>query len=360
VAPALISPSAFSEIGLVARVLPATLAFNTFGFECRLGEESPRADFLVLARASWGRDSLAGLHPAGSLPEYLMDEPIWQRVQDFGARWADPASPLHGAVYNIWLEFDVDGSVGAIPVPSVFFGLPANGADEVEEEVFENVLEDARETTVKALRLLAGTELPPRVLETLTDCFRVLSPPGYVFQVGLMMSRGAEAVRLCIHLGTLERAVEYLAEVGWPGSETDLRGVLGPVARIVDRVCLDIDAGETIHPKIGLECYFDGNRQPRTDPRWGTLLDLLLMNGLCTPEKREALLVYPGYVDETTATVPWPEAPRRASRLLDGRSLSTFVRSLHHVKISYQPGERPEAKAYLAANHHWHTPSSHG
>jgi hypothetical protein len=84
------------------------------------------------------------------------------------------------------------------------------------------------------------------------------------------------------------------------------------------------------------------------------------MNGLCTPEKREALLVYPGYVDETTATVPWPEAPRRASRLLDGRSLSTFVRSLHHVKISYQPGERPEAKAYLAANHHWHTPSSHG
>ncbi len=195
------------------------------------------------------------------------------------------------------------------------------------------------------------------MLETLAGCFRALSPSEHVFQVGLMMSRGTEAVRLCIQLDTLERAVEYLAEVGWSGSGTDLRGVLEPVARIVDRVCLDIDAGETVHPKVGLECYFNGNRQPRTEPRWAELLDLLVADGLCTPEKREALLAYPGYADERTATVPWPEAPRQASRLLGGRSLSTFVRALHHVKISYHPDEPPEAKAYLAANHHWHMPS---
>ena len=30
--------------------------------------------------------------------------------------------------------------------------------------------------------------------------------------------------------------------------------------------------------------------------------------------------------------------------------------SLHYVKIVYQPGEPLEAKAYLAGNHHWHTP----
>lgn len=354
VPPALISPSAFSNINSFARVLPETLALNTFGFECRLGEKNPGADFLVLATASQGRDSLAGLHPASVLPNYLMDDPIWQRVQDFGARWADPASPLHGAVDNVWLEFDVDGPASSIPVPSVFFGLPANGA---EGEVSEQALEGARRTTVSALRFLSGAEVPPPVLETLTGCFGALSPPEHVFQVGLMMSRGAKAVRLCIQLGTLERAVEYLAGLGWVGSRADLRGVLGPVARIVDRVCLDIDAGETVHPKVGLECYFDGNRQPRTEPRWGVLLDHLVANGLCTPEKRKALLVYPGYTDEKTATVPWPASPRRASRLLGGRSLSTLVRSLHHVKISYHPDEPPEAKAYLAANHHWHTPT---
>jgi hypothetical protein len=86
--------------------------------------------------------------------------------------------------------------------------------------------------------------------------------------VGLMMSHGAEAVRLCIHLGTLKRAVEYLAGIGRPGGGADLRGVLGPVAQIVDRVCLDVDAGEAVLAKIVLECYFDGNRQPRTELRW--------------------------------------------------------------------------------------------
>jgi hypothetical protein len=39
-------------------------------------------------------------------------------------------------------------------------------------------------------------------------------------------------------------------------------------------------------------------------------------------------------------------------------SLSIFIRSIHYVKIVYQPGERLEAKAYLAGNHHWHTPAS--
>jgi hypothetical protein len=45
VPPELISPSAFSDINSVARVLPATLAYNPFIFECHLGEMAPRADF---------------------------------------------------------------------------------------------------------------------------------------------------------------------------------------------------------------------------------------------------------------------------------------------------------------------------
>ena len=96
VPPALISPSAFSDIDSVARVLPASLAYNTFGFECRLGEKIPRADFLVLAGASHGRDSLAGLHPTSTLPARLMTDPIWRRVDDFAVRWAE-TQKLDGA-----------------------------------------------------------------------------------------------------------------------------------------------------------------------------------------------------------------------------------------------------------------------
>jgi hypothetical protein len=355
VSPSLISPSAFSAISSVARVLPPTLAYNTFGFECRLGEELPRADFLVLATTSCGRESLSGLHPTGTLPADLMADPVWRRVRDFSAYWAEPSSPLYHAVDNVWLEFDIDGPVSDVPVPSVFFGLLANVQRDVTHEVNVDRYQATAET---AIRLLAGSESQPRMLETLSYCFHALSPEEQVFQVGLMLSRGAGAVRLCIRLRSVERIVEYLARVGWPGDEAELRGVLDPLARSVDRVLLDIDVGESVGAKIGLECYFDGNRQPGREPRWGTFLNSLVLQGLCKVDKREALLAYPGYVDQNLEGMPWPAALRRASQLLGGRSLSTFVRSLHHVKIVYRPGDLPEAKAYLAGNHHWHTPTS--
>ena len=129
VPPELISPSAFSDIDRVARVLPATLAYNTLDFECRLAEKAPQADFSVLATASYGRDSLAGLHPTSTLPARLMTEPIWRRVADFAVRWADPSSPLYRAVDNVWLEFDVDGAPPVIPIPSVFFGPQPSGQE---------------------------------------------------------------------------------------------------------------------------------------------------------------------------------------------------------------------------------------
>jgi hypothetical protein len=361
VPPELISPSAFCDIASVARVLPATLAYNMLGFECRLAEMAPRADFSVLAGASYGRESLAGLHPTSTLPARLMTDPIWRRVYDFAVRWADPSSALYRAVDNVWLEFDVDGAPAVIPIPSVFFGPRPSGQEGARGVAYEPNLDGYVTTIETVIGLLSGSALAPRVLETLSDCFRALSSVEHVFQVGLMLSRGADALRLCIkNLRSVERIVEYLSGVGWPGSEAEVLGILEPIAHLVDYVCLDIDVGETVHRKIGLECYFDGIKQPRTEPRWSLFLDSLVRDGLCTADKRDALLAFPGYVDENAEGIPWPRALRRASQLFGGRSLSTFIRSLHHVKVVYQPGEGLEAKAYLAVIHHWHTPTPQG
>jgi hypothetical protein len=360
VPPELISPSAFSDIDGVARVLPATLAYNMFGFECHLAEMAPRADFSVLAGASCGRDSLAGLHPTSTLPARLMTDPKWRRVADFAVQWADPSSPLYRAVDSVWLEFDVDGAPPIIPIPSVFFAPRPSGQEGARGVAYEPDLDGYIATIETVIQLLSGNELAPRKLETLSDCFRALSSVEHVFQVGLMLSRGAEAVRLCINLRSVEGIVEYLAGVGWPCSEADVLGILEPIASLVDYVCLDIDVGETVHRKIGLECYFDGIKQPKTEPRWSLFLNSFVRDGLCTADKRDALLSYPGYVDENAEGIPWPRALRRASHLLGGRSLSMYIRSLHHVKIVYQPGEGLEAKAYLAVNHHWHTPALRG
>jgi hypothetical protein len=354
VSASLISPSAFSSMAAVAQMLPATLAYNMFGFECRMGQELPQADFSVQATAAYGRDILAGINPTSSLSASLLTDPIWRHVQDLATRWADPRSGLNRAVDNVWLEFDLDGPVPGIPRPSVFLGLALYGQDETGTQAYEARLDGYRTTVETMARLLSGYDLPARVLGKLTDCLGTLSQDEYVFQVGLMLARGAEAVRLCIRLRSTERTLEYLTQVGWAGSESDLRGIL-ELARSVDYTWLDLDVGETVHHKMGLECYFERHRQPWHEPRWATFLDALVQNGLCTAVKRDALLAYAGYTDENSQDVPWPAALRRASQLLDGRSLSTFVRTLHHVKIVHRPGEPLEAKAYLAANHHWHT-----
>ena len=338
VSPRLISPSAFSDISSVARVLPSTLAYNTFGFECRLGEELPRADFLVLATASCGRDSLAGLHPTSTLPAPLMADPVWRRVRDFAARWAEPSSPLYHAVDNVWLEFDIDGPVPDVPVPSVFFGLPTNVQTDATHEPD---VDRYRATAETPIRLLSGDEPPPRMLETLSSCFRALSPDEQVFQVGLMLSRGADAVRLCIRLRSVERIVEYLAGVGWPGDEAGLRGVLDPLARSVDRVMLDIDVGETVGAKIGLECYFDGNRQPRARAQVGRLL------GFPCPARP----VY-GRQTRSAAGVSRLRRPERAWRALAGGASAGFAtarRALVEHLRAFAPPRQDRVPAGRAA-----------
>ena len=364
VSPTLVSSSAFSAMASAAQMLPATLGSNTFGFECPLGKEQRTADFSVQATPDHGRDTLAGTHPHSSLSPALLAEPIWRRVQDMSLQWADPHSGLNRAVDNVWLEFDLDGPVGPIPRPSVFAGLAIDGVGGGDQtggagvQTREARLDGYLITTAAMARLLTGSDVPARVSSKLADCVAALHRHEYLFQVGLMLARGVETVRLCLRLRSPERTVEYLRQVGWTGCDADLRGLL-ELARSADYTWLDLDVGETVHHKIGLECYFERHRQPSQEPRWATFLDTLVSRGLCTEVQRDALLAYPGYTDQNAPNVPWPVALRRASQLLDGRSVSTFVRTLHHVKIVSRPGEPVEAKAYLAATHHWHPTSGH-
>lgn len=354
VSPSLISPPAFSAMGAVAAMLPATLATNTFGFECPLGTPLSQADLSVQATAAHGRDLLAGTDPHNSLMPSVRADPIWLRVHDLARRWADPDSSLHRAMENVWLEFDLDGPVLAVPRPSVFVGLALQGQGGTGRRAQEGGLDELGATVRTVAGSLTGHDLPAGLLAKLRDCLGALGQHEYVFQVGLMLARGAEAVRLCLRLRSTERTLAYLRQVGWAGSDADLRGLL-ELARAVDFTWLDLDVAETVQPKIGLECYFERHRQPRQEPRWTSFLDTLVQTGSCTAVKRDALLAYPGYTDDSEPAAPWPLALRRAATLLDGRSVSTFVRTLHHVKVVSRPGEPIEAKAYLAATHQWRT-----
>ena len=53
------------------------------------------------------------------LPAAYLAHPVWDRLRQFSALWAEPGSPLHGNVRILCLEFDLrDASPSEVPVPS--------------------------------------------------------------------------------------------------------------------------------------------------------------------------------------------------------------------------------------------------
>ncbi len=106
-----------------------------------------------------------------------------------------------------------------------------------------------------------------------------------------------------------------------------------------ERLHLSFDVtAEEILPRIGLEGSFP--RQPPREPRWRSLLTRLVEEGLCSPDKRDALLRWPGYDSFWTAPERWP--------LAEAGPRGFCVRALSHLKLACHPDREPEAKAYLA------------
>lgn len=350
----LISPAHLSHINEIGRILPGAMT-SFFGFECRLGESAPRADFLACIKvADGGREILAGQHATTDLPKTLFEHPAWQQVRQFSRRWADPNSILYEQADHVWIEFDVDGPPPNIPVPSVFFG-PKGIQSRIGSPVQSDVASHPHEwITETALPLVLGNFISPSAEQKLFECFDALPVDAEVFQIGVMLARKSEVVRLCVRNITPAQIPAYLTRLGWSGQEGRLRTLMTELSSCVGSINLNFDVSDRILPKIGLECYFDIPQD--TWIKLEQFLDHLVQTGLCLSDKRDALLAYVGQSCESNYEL-WPDKLRYISRFLNGKFLSTFFRTLHHIKIVYQPDSVLEAKAYLAVNHCW-IPSS--
>lgn len=340
--PALVSPETMNAILETANPLPGGLT-EFFGFECPLGSEEGKADFLISARPSTGgRDVLVSRKPGRELPARFREDPIWARIFNFAAAWSDPASPLCDQVQNLWLEFDIDGKPPSIPPPSVFMGSGALCAGTA----------DGRWLTGIAIPLLRGREEEPEVVKQIDWCLKALPAGSCIFQVGIMLARQAKPVRLCVRGVPADGLADHAAGCGWKGPAGELRSLVKLLAGISERIDLDMDAGETILPKLGLECY-----PARGKAELRLLLDGLVSQGLCTPRKAGALAGWTGIATERTSREVWPGELLQMSDLLGGRSFSAFYRWVHHVKVNFEPGLPLQAKAYLGVQHVWLDPA---
>lgn len=346
----LISDVSYSHIRDLASLVPGALAFSAFGFECRLGDREPAADFLFsLQKDNSGPKILSGKLPENDFDASLFSIPQWNQVRYFGKQWADPPSPLYGGIDDVWLEFDISAPGGrGADIPSLFFSPFINyhhynqGALSVEKELrlLENIFFWIKGRSASAL-----------AIQNWRKCLETLPSLKQLFQVGLMLSRSdSDRLRMCIALdhGTFKR---YLSHIHWPGDFEKLDPVLEKLSTLFERLYLHIDVGSAISGKIGIECKFPKRKGPSREPRWYPFLDYLVEKGLCLPSKRDGLLAFPGYRKTDINVCPGP-LQELARRLTSSHS-SFFVRTLYHVKLVYMETETWEAKGYFGINHLW-------
>ncbi|MBD0270260.1 MAG: hypothetical protein ICV77_18465, partial [Cyanobacteria bacterium Co-bin8] len=183
---ALIQPEALAEIATVAQHLPLTLG-TTVGFECPLSTPG-KADFFLRVSGAWGQSLLAGQPQMPPVLEqfslssdllplefpHLWQNAPWQSIRQFAQQWAEPASHLHQAVEDVWLEFDIARDDNPTPLPSVFFGVKPEGLPSLDW------------VSQIALPTLLGQPLQPQTEETLQRCLSAIPTTAELFQVGLL------------------------------------------------------------------------------------------------------------------------------------------------------------------------------
>lgn len=301
----LIEPAALGRLGSLMACLPATVSG---AIEIRLGAATGPVDLSVRVDHPGEARSIARRLPLGDVERFLLH---WERQRDTNLPF-------------VWLEFDLP-ETGAEPRAPL--AIPRIGEQAPEGWLLDTLLPTLREEAPAAPQLATIR----RALSGLPAGARCC----YVFD---LRPRGTEAIRLSFSGLAAAAMPERLEQLDRPDLARSLAPAL-PLVEGADRreINFDVDDKGAIEPRIGLEISYA--TWPGRDPRWPRLFDRLVEAGLCQPEKRDALLAWPGHDSRRTAPDLWP-AP---SALAD----SHLVRWISHVKLVCVPDQAIEAKVYL-------------
>lgn len=343
--PALFTPAAVHRLRHVARRIVPVPAVR-LGFECRLGRDASQVDLQQGILAGDGEPLALVRFIDRILPGLSLSvAQVWRRVRALGVSWADPTSPLYHGLRDIWLEFDVIGDASPSHVPSIFLGL----RDEVSRP------QERFAVIQSALRTLTENEVPESVQGTLRLCCDACPPGAGATHVGLMLSRAPDLLRLNVVGLSAQDAPLYLERIGWPGPMAEGRALLDGVMQLPVRVRVCLDVGAQVQATLGFECLFGD--APEVELRLAAVLDTMVSQGLCTPDKREAVLAWSGCVSPRSCTSAWPDRLIGESLLRQRNEFAVLDRQWSHIKVTYAPQRdtqgRIEAKAYIGALYTW-------
>ena len=334
--PELVSSSTFSQLRALANFLPDWM--SSYYLECRLAEDRPQIDFLLSSTlAGKRRERLAGKDGMKGLPDILLRHPLWGKVSSFLLGWADSTSLLYEQVPLIWLEFDnVNETLPEIPLPCFSFCLDSEYLRWNTRTEQWNTLSiyQYQQLTDAAFERLYDCPFSSQTRQILFACFDALPIGGQIIHMSAMLSRRPAPLKV---YGAVprDRLTDYLQKICWTGAIDDVNHILSAfcIPDIVgSTVYVDLTVDDAVLPKIGIAFSQQHVEwSSRHDPKRRFLLDQCVRSGLCTFEKREALLHWPGESLETFRHTDWPA---RLRRWLD-------------IKIVSESGQPLEAKGYL-------------
>ena len=340
----LISHQNFSQLTDLANILSGNLT-SFLIFESRLGTSDARSDYCFAVSSMNGeREHLKNLIKSRTFPETLLNQSEWQQIENFATVWADFDSVLNNKIRGIWFEFDTATSSSETLVPSVFIHLLLIRASSTNKTSKYNWL------TNRAIPLLIGKQLSDKAKKQILNCIQMLPQDAAIFQIGAMLSRATNNIRLVIKRIDTTQIIPYLISLGWSDKNDELSSLLKELNNYVSRIVLHIGVGEQIDPKIGIECSFYPN-QYHEEKGWSNFLNYLMNKGLCLPEKQSALINFTG-IGRIDSKYEYDQEKCIPSVMLSEEGGSgALIRYISHIKITYQPNHPLEAKAYTAVRH---------
>ena len=287
-----------SKIIAVSDYFPNLIVY-IFGLECVLNNTDSKADFFFcIGSREKHNNFLERNNP-------LLHNNLWKNITLFYDTWQNEKTILAQKVADIWLEFDHEQYNNQIPIPSIFFDTTKINSLDPWEWIIDN-----------SLTQLLGHDIPRSQRDLFLQAISQLPNNVAVFQVGLLLSRPQQNIRIYTTAITISQIRNYLAKLNWQRDIDLLVNILGRIYSLVDKYQLQIEIGDELSDTIAIEfyCYNQTNLQ--------RLLEYLTTTGFCLPEKRDALLAFPD-------------------------SSADLARRIAYLKMTYKPQNPLQFKAYL-------------
>lgn len=303
----LIPPAVCQQLARLTRHLPAAMT-QLWGYELPIDKPEVSSDFLLCLHQA---DVCNQVMQTDAGLRQVITEPLYGRLRDVMARWADPDDRMGQVISNFWLEYDYEGLQPGHVSPNLFFGPKSNchwlAVVGAARQLFEP---------------LSPEGMPAGTYRFLVRCIGLLGSQGRVTQIGQMLARHENRLRLFIQQLPTQGILPYLRRVGYPhAANPPLAAQLNRCYQLADAVDLDVDITDRIGSQLGLECYFN------TTEKAVQFLDDLVKRGLCVPQKHRFLR------EHMLKMRPAADDP--------------LVPFFSHVKLGFHPDKGFSSKVYL-------------